>query len=52
MKPTLVKEIYPESVISINATKQFLMKRSKNLQVKMVKEESAKWKMDRMHSKL
>ena len=52
MKPTLVKEIYPESVISLNATKQFLMKRSKNLQLKMAKEDSTKWKMDRMHSKL
>lgn len=31
LKPTLVKEIYPESVISLNATKQFLLKRSKNL---------------------
>jgi len=31
LKPTLVKEIYPESVVSLNATKQFLMKRSKHL---------------------
>lgn len=29
LKPTLVKDIYPESVISLNATKQFLLKRSK-----------------------
>lgn len=52
LKPTLVKEIYPESVVSLNATKQFLMKRSKHLQVKMKKEDSTKWRMDRMHSKL
>ena len=42
LKPTLVKDIYPESVISLNATKQFLLKRSKALQAKAM-EESMKW---------
>lgn len=36
LKPSLVKEVYPESVVSINATKQFLIKRSKNLQAKLI----------------
>lgn len=42
LKPTLVSEIYPESVISLHASKQFLMKRSKVIQKSKI-ENAMKW---------
>ena len=49
--PTLQKHIYPESVISLHATGQFLTRRAKAL-AKESPEKSSKWQLPKMADKL
>jgi len=51
LKPVLQKNIYPESVISLNATELFLRRRSNNLQSQAISE-AMKWHSSRLVEKL
>lgn len=51
MKPVLQKNIYPESVIALNATELFLRRRSNHLQAQAVSE-AMKWHSSKLVEKL
>lgn len=50
-KPQFMANIYPESIISLNATAQFLRRRSKELQKQNIVT-AFKWKMEKLVDKL
>lgn len=51
MKPVLQKHIYPESVINLHGSDQFLKRRSKALQKAQMKD-AMKWHLEKLANKL